>query len=518
MTTRTGWGSGAPTVKDVLSAISVALLLIPQSMAYAELAGLPGFHGLYASAIPLIAAAFFVSCPFLQTGPVALTSLLTYGALVPLVPAGGEAFVGAAALLALIVGVSRAVIGLAKAGWVSFLMSQPVLRGFTTGAALLIILSQIPAALGLASPSGGPVQAVVGALTMIDSWDPKAIAIFVAATALMMGFRYLGPLFPGALVVVVGGIVGASLIGYSGPVVGEIPSGLPPLSLDLPWRMGPQLLLPGVVIALVGFADTAAIARTYASRERKHWNPDREFFAQGVANIAAGFFGGLPVGGSFTRSSLAHLSGAATKWSGALTGIVVLVFLPFTYLVSPLPKPVLSAIVVVAVSGLARPRPMMELWHLSKGQAIVAWTTLGLCLVLAPRIEQALLLGVLFSLATHVWRERRAAFRGEVEGNTLRIRAVGVLWFASAPRLQEEILELMAEVGGVKSVVIDLSGLGRIDLSGAMVMKDVVDEMESAGLDVSFEGIPEHSRRIIGNVFKTAGLMVPVEEGDPPPV
>lgn len=505
MTSRGTWGGGRPTLKDGLSALSVALLLIPQSMAYAELAGLPGFHGLYASAIPLIAAAVFVSCPYLQTGPVALTSLLTYGALVPLAPAGSAEFVGAAALLALIVGVSRAVLGLARAGWVSYLMSQPVLRGFTTGAAVLIILSQVPAALGVEPASGGPVQAVVEALAAPDKWDPTAVLIAVVSLIAMVGFRYLGPLFPGALVVVIGGILMANGLEYQGPTVGEIPAGLPPLNLGLPWRMAPQLLLPGVIIALVGFADAAAIARTFASRERKHWDPDREFLAQGTANIVAGLVGGLPVGGSFSRSSLAQLSGATTRWSGALTGLAVLIFLPFTHLVSPLPKAVLSAIVVVAVSGLVRPRRLIALWQLSKGQAMVAWTTLTLCLLLAPRIEQALLLGVLFSLATHVWRERRAAFHSQVEGSTLRIRAVGVLWFASAPRLQEEILDYLAEAGGVKKVVIDLSGLGRIDLSGALILKEVADEMEAAGIDVSVERIPNHSQRIIGNVFELDG-------------
>lgn len=480
----------------------MALVLIPQGLAYAEVAGLPTVHGLYASAAPLLAAALFASCPYLQTGPVALTALLTYGALVPLAEAGTSAYVGAAALLALVVGATRLLIGLLKAGWVSYLMSQPVLTGFTSGAAILIIFTQVPGALGMGAGGRGPVAAFLGVMSDPQAWNSMAVALTVMTMVVSLGARRIHPLLPGALLAAVLGIVFSVRLGYSGPVVGEVSAQLPPVSGGIPWGLGPGLLLPGVVIALVGFAESAAIAQAFASRERARWNPDQEFLSQGVANLAAGIFSGFPVGGSFSRSSLNHLSGATTRWSGAFTGLAVLLILPFTSLLAPLPKAVLSGVVIAAVAGLVRPRQLIGLWRLSRVQAMVAWATFALCLLLSPRVEQAVLLGVLISLAAHVWRERLAAFDIEMDGRTLRIDARGVLWFASAPRLQEQILSELAEATDVDEVVIDLSGLGRIDLTGALVLRRILDEVGAVGVRGSLVEVPPHAARILDNVIR----------------
>jgi SulP family sulfate permease len=317
-----------------------------------------------------------------------------------------------------------------------------------------------------------------------------------------LGARRLHPLLPGALLAAVAGVVFSLNTGYTGPVLGEVAARLPPLSMAIPWAMGPELLLPGVVIALVGFAESAAIAQVFASRERARWNPDQEFLSQGVANLAAGIFSGFPVGGSFSRSSLNHLSGAVTRWSGAFTGVAVLLLLPFMSLLAPMPKAVLSGVVIAGVVGLIRPRQLIGLWKLSKVQALVAWATFALCILLSPRVEQAVLLGVLISLAAHVWRERRAAFDIEMEGRTLRIDARGVLWFASAPRLQEQILSELADAKDVDEVVIDLSGLGRIDLTGALVLRRILDEVGAVGVRGTLVEVPPHAAKILDNVIR----------------
>ena len=488
--------------RDLLAGLTVALVLVPQSLAYAELAGLPNVHGLYASAVPLIAAAVFASCPYLQTGPVALTALLTYGALVPLAPVAGETYVGAAALLALIVGVTRVAIGLMKTGWVSYLMSQPVLVGFTSGAAVLIILSQVPGALGVTQGARGPVAGSVAALLSPDHWNLTALGMAAMTLAVTLLSRRLHALLPGALIAMLAGIAFSMRVGYDGPVVGSVVAQLSPMSLGLPWSMAPQLLLPGVVIALVGFAEAAAIAQTFASRERARWDPDKEFLSQGAANLAAGIFSGFPVGGSFSRSSLIHLAGAVTRWSSAVTGVALLLFLPFTELLAPLPKAVLAGVVIASVTGLVRPRQLWSYWRLSRVQALVAWATFGLCIILSPRVEQAVLLGVLFSLGAHMWRERRAGFYFELDGRVLRIEAQGVLWFASAPRLQEQILSQLAEAGDVDELVINLGGLGRIDLTGALVLKRILDEAGAVGIKGSLKDVPPHARRILDNVLR----------------
>lgn len=346
------------------------------------------------------------------------------------------------------------------------------------------------------------MAAFLGVMSDPQAWNSMAVALTVMTMVVSLGARRIHPLLPGALLAAVLGIVFSVRLGYSGPVVGEVSAQLPPVSGGIPWGLGPGLLLPGVVIALVGFAESAAIAQAFASRERARWNPDQEFLSQGVANLAAGIFSGFPVGGSFSRSSLNHLSGATTRWSGAFTGLAVLLILPFTSLLAPLPKAVLSGVVIAAVAGLVRPRQLIGLWRLSRVQAMVAWATFALCLLLSPRVEQAVLLGVLISLAAHVWRERLAAFDIEMDGRTLRIDARGVLWFASAPRLQEQILSELAEATDVDEVVIDLSGLGRIDLTGALVLRRILDEVGAVGVRGSLVEVPPHAARILDNVIR----------------
>ena len=485
-----------------MAGLSVTLLIIPQSMAYAELAGLPSVHGLYASALPLLVAGFFASCPYLQTGPVALTALLTHGALVTIATPGSGEHVGAAALLALVVGVTRLAISLVRAGKVTYLMSQPVVRGFTSGAAILILLSQFPSTLGLtAAGETGLVGNTIRALSSPDSWNLAALALTVLTVVITLQARRVHPLFPGALFAVLGGVLFSLFADYRGPIVGDIPGSLPPISLALPWSLLPALVVPGVVIALVGFAETTAIARSFATQDRAKWSPDREFLAQGAANLASGVCGGMPVDGSLSRSSLNHLSGAGTRWSGAITGVAVLIFLPFAGVLSALPKAVLAGVVIAAVGGLVRPRLLLSVWTLSRIQALVVWLTLALCLLLAPRIEQALLLGILVSLAIHVWRERRAGFESRVEGSVLHLEVKGTLWFASAPRLEESLMSRLTDTSGVSEVVIHLEGLGRIDLTGALVLKRAVEEIRSMGIPSSLKGVPPQASELIDNIF-----------------
>ncbi len=497
------WRRRRASKSDLVAGLSVAMLVIPQSMAYAELAGLSGFHGLYSAALPLVAAGLFASCPYIQTGPVALTALLTHGALVTIAAPGSPEYAGSAAILALVVGATRIAIGFVQAGKVTYLMSQPVLRGFTSGAAILILLSQLPSAVGLVSPrsESGPVANALTVLGAAGSWNWAAIALAAGTVAATLAARRIYVHLPGALIAVLAGIAVSLWTGYAGPVVGDVPGAVPLPSLALPWRQFPQLVFPGIVIALVGFAESTAIARGFASRDRVRWLPDREFLAQGTANVVSSLFSGMPVDGSFSRSNLNHLCGAVSRWSGIITGVAVFLFLPFAGVLSQLPKAVLAGVVIAAVVGLVRPVLVVTVWKLSRVQAIVVWFTLVMCLLLAPRIEQALLLGILMSLAIHVWRERRAGFASWMEGDVLHLEAMGILWFASAPRLEEAVMGRLAEAGSVSAVVIHLDGLGRIDLTGALALKRVVEEIRTLGVPSSLEGVPPQSKKIVTNVF-----------------
>jgi len=470
-------------------------------MAYAELAGLPSQHGLFAAAVAPIAAAFLASSPYLQTGPVALTALLTMGALVPLATPGSADYVRLAALLALVVGIARVVVGVLKGGWISYLMSKPMLDGFTSGAALLIISSQLPGATGVLAPSGEVLPRAFWTLTHPGSWEAVALVLTAVTVAVIYVGRRVHPLVPGILIATVAGLTFSTLTGYAGPRVGDIRAGLPPLGLDLPWTSLPILLLPGFVIALVGFAEAASIARIFATKERMAWSPDREFISQGAANVAAGFFGGFPVGGSFTRSSLNYLSGARTRWSGAVTGATVLVFLPFAQVLAPLPRAILSAIVIVAVAPLIRLRPLAALWRMSAPQAAVAWITFVLTLWLAPHIEQAVVLGILAAVVVHLWRELKPGIDSWSDVRGVHFKPKGVLWFGSAAYLEQMAEERVAHAHEATTLILHLEGLGRIDFTGALVLKELMDEVQASGMEVELEGVPEHAERILRSVL-----------------
>ncbi|MBT8397564.1 MAG: sodium-independent anion transporter, partial [Gemmatimonadetes bacterium] len=373
--------------RDVLAGLGVALVLIPQSLAYAELAGLPAHRGLYVAALAPIAAAFLASSPWLQTGPVALTALLTLGALLPLAEVGTQEYVALAGLLALVVGGARLVIGFFRFGWMAFLLSQPVIIGFTSAAALLIIGSQLPAAFGVDPEAGSVGAKALWTVVHPERWEPAAVGLSIATMALMFGSRRIHPALPGVLFAGLVGYGFSVVTGYTGQTVGEVPTGFPMPSLAFPWTRLPSLILPGVVIAMVGFAEVASIAQALGTRERVPWDPDREFMSQGVANLAAGLFGGFPAGGSFSRTSLNHLAGAQTRWSGFIAGAAVLLFLPFSWTLAPLPKATLAAVVIAAVWKLIRFSPLVRLWDVSRVQALIGWTAFGLTLALAPHVE-----------------------------------------------------------------------------------------------------------------------------------
>jgi len=396
-----------PVPADLLAGLSVAMVLVPQSMAYAELAGLPSHLGLFASALPPILAAFFASSPYLQTGPVALPSLLTFGALAGMAEVGTPDYVAMAALLAMLVGLTRLLLGVLRLGVVTYLMRDPVVTGFTSAAAILILASQLPKALGVAAPDGGVLWRAGWSMGHVDHWEAASVVIAAVTVLLVLtGRRVVHRLFPGALLAGGGGVVISRLAAYGGPVVGDVPTGLPDLSLDLPWGSTGSLLVGGVLIALVGYAEPASIARVFADADRQRWSADREFVSQGVANVAASISGSFPVGGSFSRSSLNRLAGAQTRWSGLVTGAAVLAFLPFADVLAPLPRATLGGVVIAAVVVLVRPVALVSMVRRSPSDALVAWATFAATLALAPRVEQGVLIGILLSLAVGL-RTRR---------------------------------------------------------------------------------------------------------------
>jgi len=491
-----------PAPGDLLAGASVALVLIPQSLAYAQLAGIPAYRGLYAAALPPIAAALFASSPYLQTGPVALTSLLAFGVLSALATPGSNEYVELGLLLALVVGVVRLAVGLLNTGVIAYLISQPLLLGFMPAAAILIIASQLPAAFG-ASPEGdGILERAAWTLVHPDAWEGASITLTAAVLVLMLLGRLVHRLFPSVLLAVGLGLAYSSLSGYEGATVGPIPEELPPISVDLPWGELPSLLVAGAVIALVGFIEPSSIARTFAAEERQPWNANREFLGQGAANVAAALSGGFPVGGSFSRSALNREAGARTRWSGAVTGAAVLVFLPFAGFLSSLPTAVLAAIVIGAVASLVRPLPILRLARFSRPQFGVAATTFVLTLALAPRVDRAVLIGIGLAVGAHLWRELALEVPSWEEAETLHLRPRGVLWFGSAPRLEDTFLALLGAHPEARRLVIHLDGVGRIDTTAALALRSLIEDARKAGLAVELVDVRPRWRRLVDGVIE----------------
>ena len=394
-----------PQSGDVVAGISVALLALPQGLAYAELAGMPAKYGLYAAAIPSLLAAIFASSPYLQTGPVALTALLAYGALESLEDPFTEGFVELAALLALLVGGIRFLLGVFRLGKIADLLTDAVILGFTNGAAILIVFSQLPKSLGVQNSDSGILRSGWEAISTPDLWQFGAITFSVLTILIVLGGRLFNRLFPGVLVAVVFGIIISHLIDYSGPVVGELSGGFVSLKFNFDWTSFGDLLLPSAIIAIVGFAEPTAIARTFSKQDGSNWSPSKEFISQGIANMASAFSSSFPVGGSFGRSSLNKIAGAKTPWSGAITGAVVLGLLPLSSLLSELPSAILGATVIWAVMKLIKPLEFFDLVRNEPEQALIAMGTLFATLVTAPRIDRGIVLGVLLSFIAYLLKK-----------------------------------------------------------------------------------------------------------------
>ncbi|MDG2026808.1 MAG: SulP family inorganic anion transporter [Acidimicrobiales bacterium] len=497
-----------PSAGDVIAGVSVALVLIPQSLAYAEIAGVPPHVGLFAAALPPLIAAPLMSSPYLQTGPVALTSLLTFGALSGLAATTTPEYVELAALLALIVGVSRLLLGLFRMGTIAYLMSQPVLQGFTSAAAILIVSSQLPSMFAVDPDTDGVLPRAWSTITSPGDWSGSAIALTLLTVAVVLGSRGIHKLFPGVLLMVVGATVWSAVTDYTGPTVGDLPDGFITLSLDLPYDKFGDLIIPGIVIALVGFAEPASISRTFAALDRIPWSANRELISSGVANMTSAISGAFPVGGSFSRSSLNRFAGAKSNWSGAVTGAVVIAALPLASNLESLPRAVLGAIVFTAVYRLIQPLPIMRMWKQSAPQAAIATGTFVATLLFSPNVERGVLLGVGLAIGFHLYREMRVDHAYSVDGDQLTVRPSGVVWFASTPGLEDAFREAVAEHPEASHLIVDVGQCGRLDYSGANTLSELIGDLTNDGMTVEFANIPPHAARALA-VFMGGSHDVP---------
>ena len=455
---------------DVVAGLTTAVMLVPQAMAYAMLAGLEPIVGLYASTLPLALYALFGSSRPLAVGPVAMDSLMVAAGLLPLVAMGGATtpaeYASAAALLALMVGAIQVVLGVLRAGVLVRFLAQPVILGFTAAAAVVIGLSQLGAALGVSLPRSQQVHVILLAATeRLAEVHASTLALTIVSLVTLALLKKWAPAFPRFLLVVA---VGTALVWAFGladagvAIVGEVPAGLPSFGLptiDLA-LVGP-LFPTAFAIALVAMLEALSVAKRYDSDVV----PNQELVSLGLANLGSGMVAGYPVTGGFSRTAVNAEAGARTPLAGLITaGLVVLTLLFLTDGFTYLPKAVLASIILSAVAGLVDMQGLRGLWHSSRldfgvaAVTFVATLSVGIQLGMATGVVTSLLVFLARTATPRVWDASRTA-------DVLELRVGGPLYFGNVEVVQQTVRTLEQtknRATGVRRVVVDVQAVDSV--------------------------------------------------------
>lgn len=494
---------------DLIAGLSVALVLVPQSMAYAQLAGLPAYYGLYASFLPVMIASLMGSSRQVHTGPVAVVSLLTASALAPMAldPTHYAAY---AVMLALMVGIFQLSLGLLQLGFFVDFLSHPVVVGFTNGAAIIIATSQLGKMFGVtAERSEHHYETVWNTLELaMQHTHMPTLAFGIGALLLMILMKKFTPKIPGVLAAVAITTVVSWLLKFEengGMVVGAIPQGLPALTFpDFDFQVAAQLITSAIAIGLIGFTEAISVAKAIAAQTRQRLDANQGLVGQGLANITASLFQGYAVSGSFSRSAINLAAGARTGFAAIASGFVVMITLLFlTPLLYHLPQPTLAAVIILAVFNLIKFKPIKYAWRVQKHDAIVAMITFILTLILAPHLEHSILVGVVLSMGLYMYRTMRPRIAvlamqsdgslGDAEANILKtcpkisiLRFDGSLFFANTGYFEEKVLERVASKDELKYIIIDAEGINEIDATGEEMLHQLAVRLHSLGIEFLF--------------------------------
>ena len=508
---------------EAMAGLTVGLMVIPQGVAYAQLAGMPLITGIYASLLPALAAVLFSASARLSVGPVALTSLLIAAGLAPLATPGTAQWVDLAVWLALMSGLLQAALGLARFGWLLNLVNSPVLMAFTQAAAVLIITSQLPALLGFQGPWGQMLHA--------PAFDAGAAAFGLVSLALLWLARRWRPTFPSILVVVLAAATVSGALGFEasgGKVIGLLPQGLP--SLYIPTWPGAealgQLVLPTLVVTLISFLETASSAKVDNQRKGERWDQDQDLIGQGLAKIVSGLSGSFATSSSFSRSALNLYAGAQTGWATIFSvAVVLLALLFFTPWLRHVPQAVLAAIVVVAVVGLLKPREFLRVWRISRVEGVIALLTFVITIAAAPALYWGVLAGVLMALSHFLYqnlhpriieaglhpdgtlRDRHLWQLPPLAPHTLALRMDAALDFASAGAFERHVTEYLTEHPDTRQVCVLAQPINHIDVTGAEVFARVWAQLLQRDVTLRVSGLKLPAE----TVLRAAGLLAPDE-------
>ena len=517
---------------DLIAGLTAALLAIPQSLAYAQLAGVPAYYGLYAAIFPAMVGVLWGSSALLVTGPVAITSLLTAASVGHIATSGTAEFIQLVTLLSLLSGLIQLGMGLARAGVLLNLLSHPVLLGFINAAALVIAFSQLPALTGIDVLRSDSFMADVGHLLgRIGSAHLLSLAYGLGALVMLAGFRRFARRLPGVLISV--GLLtwlshATGFAQQGGQVVGEIPAGLPGLSVPvLGWDASLKLLPAALVIALVSFTEAMSSCKVIALKTRTKWDDNQELIGQGLAKLAAAFCNSMPVSGSFARSALNHASNAKTGVSGLFAaGFILLTLLFFAPLLFHVPKPALAAIVMISVVNLLNFSGMRNAWLANRDDGIAAVLTLVATLAFAPNIQNGILAGLVFSLGAFIYRRMAPHIvlsDAHGQGNNrsaeishlpplpptiAAIRFDAALFFANASFFEAAILKLERGNRRLEIILVDARSINIIDASAIEMLRSLVHNLRERGISLVFCGV----KRRVREVMERTGLVRDIGE------
>ncbi|HLS52239.1 MAG TPA: sulfate permease [Burkholderiaceae bacterium] len=518
------WGreyNRAQLASDALAAGIVTLMLIPQSLAYAMLAGVPAQAGLYASMLPLVAYAIFGSSRTLAVGPAAVTSLMTAAAIGHLAQAGTEAFWEATLVLTLLSGLMLLAMGVLRLGFLANYLSHPVISGFISASGLLIALSQVKHLFGLTA-SGTTLPQLLPQLWQ-NAGQINLYTTLLGLSALgflwwardhlrplllRIGFKphradmlaRAGPVT--AIIATTAAVWFWGLAAKGVHVIGAVPEGLPPLKMpSFDPALWQELAIPALLLSIVGFVESISVGQTLAAKRRQRVEPDQELVALGASNITAAFNAGLPVTGGFSRSVVNFDAGAETPAAGVYTAIGIaiatLVLTPFLHY---LPQATLAATIIVAVLSLVDFRILKRTWHYSKFDFSVVASTL--LITLLAGVEPGLIAGIALALALHLYRSSRphVAVIGQVPGtehfrnvqrhtvNTspyvLGLRIDESLYFANARFLEDQINQAVAAQPELRYVVLQCTAINDIDASALESLENIELRLREAGIEL----------------------------------
>ncbi|MDO6468913.1 sulfate permease [Neptunomonas phycophila] len=511
---------------DLIAALIVTIMLIPQSLAYALLAGLPPEVGLYASILPLVAYAIFGTSRTLSVGPVAVVSLMTAAAVGNLALQGSDEYIAAAIILAFMSGLILLIMGFLKLGMLANFLSHPVISGFITASGLIIAASQLKHILGIKADGSNLWDLIISLFSELPSTNIPTLVIGSFATGFLFWSRkylksYLlnkgighalaeilakaGPVLAIALTTLAAW--GLDLQQHGVQLVGAIPSGLPSLTLpQFEYNIWQELLVSAVLISIVGFVESVSVAQTLAAKRRQRISPNQELIGLGASNIAASISGGFPVTGGFSRSVVNFDAGAETPAAGAFTAIgIALAALTLTPLLFFLPKATLAATIIVAVLSLVDMGALKRTWNFSRSDFFAMLATI--LLTLAEGVELGIIAGVGLSILLHLYRTSKphSAIVGRVPGtehfrnidrhhvetdnHILTLRVDESLYFANARYLEDRVYDLVMSNPNIKHLILMCPAVNFIDASALESLEAINHRLNDSGVTLNLSEV-----------------------------